>query len=80
LLDTGPDGQWISAFAGGADLGAPHLVGDETASLVRRRELASLISPDQAAQFEQTAASLGFSPPGTTASWGTRLDGRDCQA
>ena len=38
LLDSGPDGQWTSAFAGDADLGAPNLVGDESASIVRRRE------------------------------------------
>jgi predicted nucleic acid-binding protein len=34
----------------GADLAAPSLVGFETANIVRRHELAGLISHDQAAQ------------------------------
>jgi predicted nucleic acid-binding protein len=50
LLDSGQDGKWVSAFVGDADLGAPTLVGYETANIIRRHELAGLISPDQAAQ------------------------------
>lgn len=50
LLDSGPDGQWVSAFVRGAALGASTLLGYETANIIRRHELAGLISPDQAAQ------------------------------
>lgn len=50
LLDSGPDGQWVSTVIRGADLGAPTLLGYETANIIRRHELAGLISPDQAAQ------------------------------
>ena len=50
LLDSGPDGQWVSAFVRDAALGAPTLLGYETANIIRRHELAGLISPDQAAQ------------------------------
>jgi predicted nucleic acid-binding protein len=50
LLDSGPDGQWVTGAFTGADLAAPSLIGFETANIVRRHELAGLISPDQAAQ------------------------------
>ncbi len=50
LLDSGPDGQWASAFVRDAGLGAPTLLGYETANIIRRHELAGLISSDQAAQ------------------------------
>lgn len=50
LLDGGPDGQWVTEALTGGDLAAPTLVGFETANIVRRHELAGLISPDQAAQ------------------------------
>jgi len=50
LLDSGVDGQWVTAFVGEAALGAPSLVGYETANIIRRHELAGLVSPDQAAQ------------------------------
>jgi predicted nucleic acid-binding protein len=50
LLDGGPDGQWVTEAFSGADLAAPSLVRFETANIVRRHELAGLISPDQAAQ------------------------------
>jgi predicted nucleic acid-binding protein len=50
LLDSGTDGQWVCAFLGDAELGAPTLLGYETANIIRRHELAGLISPDQAAQ------------------------------
>jgi predicted nucleic acid-binding protein len=50
LLDSGPDGRWASAFVRGAELAAPDLVGYETANIIRRHELAGLISSDQAAQ------------------------------
>ena len=50
LIDSGPDGQWVSALVRGAELGAPTLLGYETANIIRRHELAGLISTDQAAQ------------------------------
>jgi len=50
LLDSGPDGQWVAAFVHDAELGAPTLLGYETANIIRRHEHARLISPDQAAQ------------------------------
>lgn len=50
LIDSGPDGKWVAAAVAGAALAAPSLVGFETANILRRHELADLISPDQAAQ------------------------------
>lgn len=50
LLDAGDDGQWVTATLDGAELAAPSLIGFETANIIRRHELAELISPDQAAQ------------------------------
>ncbi len=50
LIDGGPDGRWVTEAFSGAELVAPSLVGFETANIVRRLELAGLISPDQAAQ------------------------------
>jgi predicted nucleic acid-binding protein len=49
LLDSGPDGRWATAAVTGVDLLAPALVGFEVANILRRHELAGLISPDQAA-------------------------------
>lgn len=50
LLDGGSDGRWVTQALSGADLAAPGLVGFEAASIIRRHELAGLLSPDQAAQ------------------------------
>jgi predicted nucleic acid-binding protein len=50
LIDGGRDGKWVTKALTGADLAAPSLVGFETANIVRRHELAGLISADQAAQ------------------------------
>ena len=50
LLDSGPDGRWASAELTGADLAAPALVAFEAANIIRRHELAELVSADQAAQ------------------------------
>ena len=50
LLDGGPDGQWASEALSGADLLAPSLVGFEAANIIRRHDLAGLVSTDQAAQ------------------------------
>lgn len=50
LIDGGPDGAWAAKLFSGVYLAAPSLVDFETANILRRHELAGLISPDQAAQ------------------------------
>lgn len=50
LLDGGPDGQWATHALTGSDLLAPSLVGFETANIIRRHEVAGLVSSDQAVQ------------------------------
>jgi len=50
LIDGGLDGTWATEAFSGADLAAPSLVDFETANILRRQQLAGLISPDQAAQ------------------------------
>jgi predicted nucleic acid-binding protein len=50
LLDGGPDGRWVTQALRGANLVAPSLVGFEAANIIRRHELAGLVSGDQAAQ------------------------------
>lgn len=50
LLDGGPEGRWVTEALTGADLAAPHLVSFESANIIRRQELAGLVSSDQAAQ------------------------------
>lgn len=50
LLDAGPDGQWAADTLSGASLIAPSLVVFESSNIIRRHELAGLVSADQAAQ------------------------------
>ncbi len=50
LLDSGPDGRWASSELSDAELLAPSLIMFEVANIMRRQELAGLISTDQAAQ------------------------------
>lgn len=50
LLDSGPDGQWVADSIAGARLLAPSLVMFESSDIIRRHELAGLVSADQAAQ------------------------------
>lgn len=50
LLDSGQDGQWVTETVSGGDLAAPSLVDFETANIIRRHELAGIVSADQAAQ------------------------------
>jgi predicted nucleic acid-binding protein len=50
LLDAGPDGRWATDALTGADIAAPSLVMFEAANIIRRHELAGLVSADQAAQ------------------------------
>lgn len=50
LLDGGPDGRWATAAIREAALLAPGLASFEAANIIRRQELAGLVSSDQAAQ------------------------------
>jgi predicted nucleic acid-binding protein len=51
LVDGGPAGQWATGIlTPDTDLLAPHLALFEAANILRRHQLAQLISPDQAAQ------------------------------
>jgi predicted nucleic acid-binding protein len=50
LLDSGPDGQWVTQTVQSGEIAAPALVTYETANVIRRHELAGQISPDQSAQ------------------------------
>lgn len=50
LLDGGSDGQWAANTLAGAHLAAPDLLPFEAANIIRRHELAKLISREQAAQ------------------------------
>lgn len=48
LLDSGPDGRWAAGVLAGTDLVAPGLAAFETANVIRRHELAGLVSSEQA--------------------------------
>lgn len=50
LLDNGSDGRWVTETVAGSDLVAPSLVEFESANIIRRHELAGIVSADQAAQ------------------------------
>lgn len=50
LLDGGGDGRWATDALTGADLTAPSLATFEAANIIRRHDLAGLVSSDQAAQ------------------------------
>lgn len=50
LLDSGADGRWVTETIAGVDLAAPQLVEFESANIIRRHELAGIVSADQAAQ------------------------------
>ncbi len=50
LLDAGEAGQWATAALDGADLAAPHLMRFEASNVIRRHELAQIITSEQAAQ------------------------------
>ncbi len=50
LLDSGTDGQWASGALSGATLAAPSLVMFESSNIIRRQELAGIVSADSAAQ------------------------------
>src|SRR5207245_6261955 len=50
LRDAGPDGQWATEQLSGARLLAPSLVLFESSNIIRRHEMAGLVSADQAVQ------------------------------
>jgi predicted nucleic acid-binding protein len=50
LLDSGPDGQWVTRTINSGQIVAPTLLPYETANVIRRHQLSGQISPDQAAQ------------------------------
>ncbi|MGH2885108.1 MAG: type II toxin-antitoxin system VapC family toxin [Solirubrobacteraceae bacterium] len=50
LLDSGPDGSWVADRLAESRLVAPGLASWETANIIRRHELAGIVSSDQAAQ------------------------------
>lgn len=50
LLDAGPHGQWVTEVLSGAQLAAPSLLAFECSNIIRRHELAGLVSADQAVQ------------------------------
>ncbi len=50
LLDSGPDGLWATSELSDADLLAPGVISFEAANIIRRHELAGVVSADQAAQ------------------------------
>ena len=50
LLDSGPDGQWVTRTIGSAQIVSPSLLPYEAANVIRRLQLSAQISSDQAAQ------------------------------
>ena len=50
LLDSGPDGEWVTQTVGAGQIAAPSLMQYETANVIRRHEIAGHVSADQAAQ------------------------------
>jgi predicted nucleic acid-binding protein len=62
LLDSGDDGRWVAARLKGAALAAPTLLAFEASNVIRRHELARLVSPDQAAQAHADLTDLPVEP------------------
>jgi predicted nucleic acid-binding protein len=60
LLDGGSDGRWASEALSGADLVAPSIAPFEAANIIRRHELAAIISADQAAQAHMDLVDLAI--------------------
>lgn len=58
LLDSGPDGLWVTSELSDAELLAPSVISFEAANIIRRHELAGLISADQAAQAHMDVLDL----------------------
>jgi predicted nucleic acid-binding protein len=62
LLDSGSDGQWVTETMTGTDIAAPSLVAFEAANIIRRHELAGIVSADQAAQAHADLLDLAIEP------------------
>ena len=60
LLDSGTDGQWVTARMSDADLYAPTLLPFECANVIRRQALARTISLDQAVQAHSDLLDLAI--------------------
>lgn len=60
LIDSGPDGRWATAALTDAELAAPSLIAFEAANIIRRQELAGMISSDQAAQAHSDLLDLAI--------------------
>jgi predicted nucleic acid-binding protein len=58
LLDAGPHGQWVAEAISGGQLAAPSLLAFECSNVIRRHELAGLVSADQAAQAHADLVAL----------------------
>ena len=78
LLDSGPDGEWAAQTVAGAGLAAPASVDWEAANIIRRHELAGLVSSDQAAQAHADLLDLAIErwpyEPLATRSWQLRAN------
>ena len=78
LLDSGPDGSWVAETLDKSRLVAPGLAGWETANIIRRHELAGIVSTDQAAQahFDLLDLAIEFWPYELLAgrAWNHRLN------
>lgn len=60
LLDAGPDGRWATEAIAGVDLAAPSLLPFEVANIIRRHELAAIVTADQAAQAHSDLLDLAI--------------------
>ena len=60
LVDGGESGEWAAATVSGHELIAPHLIMFEVANILRRHELAGLVSVDQAAQAHRDLLDLAI--------------------
>ncbi|TRW47403.1 type II toxin-antitoxin system VapC family toxin [Georgenia yuyongxinii] len=60
LLDAGPAGRWATDALTGADLAAPTLLPFEAANIIRRLDVAGLITADQAAQAQSDLLDLAI--------------------
>ena len=60
LLDGGPGGQWATHALSDTELLAPSVAVFEAANIIRRQELAGLVSADQAAQAHADLLALAI--------------------
>jgi predicted nucleic acid-binding protein len=60
LVDAGPDGMWAAEQLAGGAVAAPHHAPFEVANILRRHELAGLVSTDLAQQAHADLIDLGI--------------------